>query len=625
MKPNPQLVLALAGLLLPISASLAQQPANRPALGGGHALDANSRVGGNGRNEQTQDINALIRFNDAVVTGSAGGGKSFRGPLGYRAPSDFHDFSSASSRTRSSTYNFSRDSAASGLAGTGIRSSDVLKYQFDLSSGRTSVDTDPRISLALTPSRSNDASSGTSLKSMRSISQYESAQARRPSVLGVTAKEDGTRTAVVASTLRGITSQRLDDRLSPPGLPTGPENLAARPERPTDAPRAPLNNNITPERANAGIAPARIEPTRSSYDAIVDRFKTAAESRGLTTATTPAGTPAGTGARPNPTQPAGPNTPADARNEQGWRKELNRLRDRLALKEPAGDTPTTVMGPKKPADYTTRLREDLARPARPSRPLRPGEKPPIEKPEETPRERADRAASMPTPPAASTPPPRTPAELYYQNLVRKSLQDMSRGEPVKDFLKVESGVDDEYARRMSEGRLALSAGRYFDAETAFGRAMISRSEGNIASRVGRLHAQIGGGLYSSAGSGLQLLFGDHPEMIPVRFDAAALPAPERVTLAINALRRDVKDPAAPLGPDAAFLLAYLGHQTQDKAVLDEGLAGLQTRLPSMDLSRTELAKLLLDVWGNKPLPELPKPEEKPPAAATPDAKPLPNK
>ncbi|MBX9737401.1 MAG: hypothetical protein K2X32_10800 [Phycisphaerales bacterium] len=269
------MIVAAAGLGLSVALApaMAQQPApgGRPALGGGRALDANSRVGGDGTNARGQDVDAIIRFNNAVITGQAGGGKSFRGPINYRAVNEFSGPSAGDS-----TYRFNRDSAASGLAGSGIRSSDLLNYQIAASSGRSTGGFDPRLSQSLTPSRGG-VSTGDSFLTARSISEFQSSEARRPTVLGVQQAADSpNRSIITASRLTGIRQQRMDettaDRL---GLFPAPRAGDPQGSRAASAGATPISDRISPTGAtpSAGDAsasagsPARADTIRTGYDA----------------------------------------------------------------------------------------------------------------------------------------------------------------------------------------------------------------------------------------------------------------------------------------------------------------------------------------------------------------------
>src|SRR5436190_12147983 len=101
------------------------------ALGGGQVLDHNLRQGSGGFNTPVRDINALIKFNNAVVTGNALFGKSFRGNVGYLATDDFR-----ASLGSTELFPERRDLAQSAFPLAGVRGTDALQYQFALSTGQ---------------------------------------------------------------------------------------------------------------------------------------------------------------------------------------------------------------------------------------------------------------------------------------------------------------------------------------------------------------------------------------------------------------------------------------------------------------------------------------------------------
>ncbi len=134
----------------------------------------------------------------------------------------------------------------------------------------------------------------------------------------------------------------------------------------------------------------------------------------------------------------------------------------------------------------------------------------------------------------------------------------------------------------------LADGEYFWAERRFGRAL-RFTPGHPLATAGMAHAQIGAGLFVPAALTLQQLMRSNPEMIDVQFEQALLPSRIRLDLAITRMRglisridrdRDLR----------GFLLAYLGHQLDEPALVVEGLE-------AMDESPMRL--LLQEVWGAK--------------------------
>ncbi len=116
------------------------------------------------------------------------------------------------------------------------------------------------------------------------------------------------------------------------------------------------------------------------------------------------------------------------------------------------------------------------------------------------------------------------------------------------------------------------------------------------------HAQIGAGLYASAALNLGIMLRHHPEMIDVKYDQAILPNRTRLQTAIEEVhsRSDARYDHASHG----FLLAYLGHQLDDSALLEEGL-GIMAEAAPEDV----LLPLLERIWPmESPASEDPAPD-----------------
>ena len=646
------LILAAAGLVLSIGVvhALAQQPARggQPALGGGRALDANSRVGGDGTNARGQDVDAIIRFNNAVVTGQAGGGKSFRGPINYRAVNEF-----SGSTAGDSTYRFNRDSSLSGLSGTGIRSSSLLDYQIAASIGRPTGGIDPRLSLALAPSRDGRVATGEILRTARSISEFQASEARRPTVLGVQQIGDtANRSITTASRLTGIRQQRLDDATAdrlglyaPSSSPRlrGDDPRFSRPaSEPTPAPPGipgtpgnPISDRIGPsgatnERTPSTGAPGGGDPIRTGYDAALARLKTAAEQGGLNAQTealraareprvardarlTRSAEISGTG-----TASTRPLSPADPRSDEAWKRELDKLRARLSAERAEGaraSEPAFSGGP--------RMREDLAGlnrratgapgtgpasvtssgatgiPSISTRPLTGGNTPPgVQGPAGE--------AGMPAPSTdVRSFSARTPWDVYYEQVLLRALRESGRAERVTTM--VPTGAASQtgaYAALMRRGEESIRAERSFDAEAYFSQAMNARAagEGDVLARAGRVHAQLGAGLYLSASTALRVLVTDHPEMLGVRYDPQIIMTSGKFQKVTSELRTEMGKGMTAMGDNAALLLAYLGYQLDDVAMINEGIGRLERRRPELDISMVEMLDATRAVWSDKPLP-----------------------
>ncbi len=85
---SPRFIAMSVAALLSIAG--ARTACGQNALGDGRSLDSNLSQQTK-QNNQVKDVAAQIRFSQRVAEGQAGGGRSFRGNLGYRAVDDFAD------------------------------------------------------------------------------------------------------------------------------------------------------------------------------------------------------------------------------------------------------------------------------------------------------------------------------------------------------------------------------------------------------------------------------------------------------------------------------------------------------------------------------------------------------
>ncbi|MGP1309523.1 MAG: hypothetical protein ACTS27_04920, partial [Phycisphaerales bacterium] len=304
------------------------------ALGDGTAHDANFQQGGSRVNPRGRNANfgQEVRFRNAIVTGNAPGGASFRGDAGYLASDDFRGDTGLNT-----LYDFQRDSLYSGLATRGIRNIDALRAQMSLATGgaptydtgglfiqRAGAGTSvadirfnqPQLSIDPFTSR---------IGSMRSTSAYIGAQSIEPQFFGSTRDQNGEPYAIGSSPLRGLIAQPLlvapespqsplpelpgmntvpvaGDQRTPgaagtPGGPnaaqpaTGgltfnPNDLGAGDDEEESTPRpgqvnqTPQSNRISgevdPQNLGTNAISNRV-PARSAYDSIMAEFQITAD------------------------------------------------------------------------------------------------------------------------------------------------------------------------------------------------------------------------------------------------------------------------------------------------------------------------------------------------------------
>lgn len=469
-----------AGLMILLA--LVTSPAEgQHALGDGTALDRNLQVGGPGVNRPVRDLVSEIRFRNAIVTGNAPGGLSFRGDLGYTAADEFRNPIGSND-----IYLFRRDSLYSGLAGMGIRGTEALQQQFGLLTGNRLPDqltgsmvlpragglAGPAPIARIDPLDPLADDRGAGLWTLRSTAAAASTLPFEPTMLESRVSQTGELIGFVASGLRGV-------RVMPIGragtLPQGPQ------------------------RARATYNP--LEEVAERLDAFEMQ-----------------GAPA----------------PVEAPT---WRRGMEQIQELLRQwdeMDEAKQTPDAV------------------------RPMIDPQLP-----------RADRPGE-----------PQGGAGRFDPEIFR-TLRDGAG--------RIESLATPSADDPLLAGQNKLRQGRYFEAEELFTRAMASNVGGALAA-VGRVHAQLAAGVYTSAAINLRTLLRDHPELVGVRYGDAALPPKDRLA----AVRSDLSQRVARggrLAPDWGLLLAYIGFQTGDDETIKTGINAM--RIQEGD----PLIDLLIGVWS----------------------------
>jgi tetratricopeptide (TPR) repeat protein len=145
-----------------------------------------------------------------------------------------------------------------------------------------------------------------------------------------------------------------------------------------------------------------------------------------------------------------------------------------------------------------------------------------------------------------------------------------------------------FAELMLTAEQRLREGQYFLAERRFERAL-RFIPGHPLATVGIAHSQLGSGLYLSAAATLRTLLARQPELIDVTYGPDVLPDRERLLENVATIKQRLE--AVRDLDSYAFLLAYLGHQLGDRALVEQGLNRLDSLAPS-----DSLAKLLRGIW-----------------------------
>lgn len=544
MQRKPFILMSLAGFA---AAWIGLPALAQNALGDGRALDRSLNTQSNYNLPSTRRAFADdLRFRNAIVTGNAAGGFSFRGDIGYTGGSDFRG-----SLGSEDIYTFRRDAGYSNRFAPNMRGVGGLQHQFGATAGgvlgqsqgasaynraqggllvqRAGAGTTGADYLGrdVTGARRRPATSGIGnsdtidlsadaiddrritpslgVGTLRSTAAYSTSRAFSPTLVGSRKENDGSITRLTASSLRGVRA----DASVPTGVTTPPNPASTQ-----------INTSALP--TNPALPRTGVAQARTAYDQLMDRYRSQTE-------TVPASDPSG--------------------QLPEWQRKLDELRATL---EGSANTTSPLLG-------------------QPIAPLTP-------------------APGGTDPAAPSLPGPQD--GLYNQSTI-----DMIRQQAGKTdrLLLTDEARLGAYGERMRKGEAALGEGRYFDAEESFSTCLTLRP-GDVAASIGRVHAQIGAGMHLSAALNLRLVLGANPQIIGERYGPSLLPAPERLEGIVTQLRENVVN-ADRLGQESALLLAYLGFQRGDRAMTAEGLEALD-RLGA-ETGRAEEARfveLLRRIW-----------------------------
>lgn len=572
---------SVIGLLgLAAAAGLAATASAQNALGDGRGLTRDTRTHPQvDRPKGGRDFAAEVKFRNSIVTGGAPGGLSFRGGAPYSSPDRFRG-----STAGDDLYTFRRDSFYSGLAGQGIRGTEALQYQFAMTTGsavpRSVVGSlgVPRVGESgvtiARDTRPRDEVAGADW--IRSTASYSSSRALRPTALGERPDPTDERKyyRLMSSPLLGLRVQKLTipSKASSPAFPNTPTGAEAARNVPDSA--KPIDNSVS----NAVDRP---KPDYSTaYDALTDKLRTwkkpgeessTPRPAPATQLTNPATNPV-TNPVTNPaTNPAtNPTTDPAAARVEPWEYRIEALRRHLL-----GLPPRELEDKEK-----DKLTEDDA-----------------------------------------------VSQLNPQTL--KMIRDSKMNVPKLLEVPDARASLPIYARAMAGGQQALAEKRYFDAEDRFSRALAARPR-DPSAQAGRLHSQLGAGMYLSASVNLRELLVISPETAVSTYDPALLPEPARMSEIITTLRSRLKGTqyadalAMSLGVrDVGFMLAYIGFHANDQAAVREGLAAVESLPADNDDDKLagRIERYLRAVWLDDMPTEMPPAPEGAPAAkpATPES------
>lgn len=158
------------------------------------------------------------------------------------------------------------------------------------------------------------------------------------------------------------------------------------------------------------------------------------------------------------------------------------------------------------------------------------------------------------------------------------------GTPISQYVDPKAATRNVFAEHLVAGQELMAQGRYFDAEERFATALGIR-RGDVTAQIGRLHAQIGAGLYLSASLNIQSLAASNPEVFGARYAPELLPTTERLEGVVKVLSDLVDDStqesrrASPqVRQSAGLLLGYLGYQLDRPELIDRGMTNFLERV-----------------------------------------------
>ncbi len=529
------------------SLSLCGEAFSQNALGDGRALDNNLRSGSGGRNDAGRDFQAELRFRNAIVTGNAAGGASFRGTVGYTAAEDFRGALGSNEN-----FAFQRDSLFSGFALQGLRGLDALQRQNTFAIGGF-VDPSAPVPIAI---RSGAAATFGEIETTSDqasnlpISMYDpfSLQrgALRSTALGYTASvlsprrlaakenEQGVPVYTVASPLRGLAEQFTPDypaaRFEIPEAPqTGPgspfetdeDESAVLERRPGQAPsdRVPgrIENAAEEDRLDNRIG-GRLESDRPDYTRALEEFRASFEE-------------------------ANERAPA-IDDEQPELNEADELISKWAKPVETSEEDSDVGGAGASSDEDADGVE--------------ADEKPYEKTLRELSERISRSRGKNEDGERFS-----PAEEERRQLMEDATQLIGKATPrIATLSRGGAGASTLFDRQMKKAQSLLADGTWFAAEESFSTAL-RLNPGDPMAAAGRVHAQLGAALFKSAATNLEQLLVVNPELISVKYEKALLPSSDRLDT-IRELLREAAKRDSDFGRKSAMLLGYLGWQVGDE-------------------------------------------------------------
>lgn len=515
----------------------------------GRALDANPLVGSGGLNTPVPGFSQELAFRNAIVTGNVGGGRAFRGDVGYGAADDFRGETGSDD-----LFAFQRDSAYSGLATQGIRGITPLQFQLtESTAGQTqgvlgeliirrsssgyssgaAAGNDPASALTVDPY-------GNLRGSLRSTSEFLLRNARFPRILGGLGKteEGAEQLYMTANPLIGVKAITLGNPIF--SIQERPDLMLPK-EKQEEAPDRP------------GLAPELLNPAvdaRSPFESLRENLQL----RSTKFIASKFGEPPADEPKPEATPETQKPAPSIVEKYDRMIEEFRESFRKKYLED------TAPKEGEKPRDSSG---------------LIPGS------------ERKTGGGEGASPEDANAP--------DQAELIERARALLDNGESRLQTFLQKHGADDLYSWHMEKGQEALITDRWFEAEERFTAALRAKP-GDPMAAAARVHAQLGGSLFRSAGMNLRNLLSAYPELIAARFAADLLPKSQRLEGVRFTLRERLKADS-PFARDAAFLLAYVGWQIGNERDIFDGFAALDRFHTEAKDEADSLERVVRGVWS----------------------------
>lgn len=491
----------------------------------------------------TQTFQRELQLRNALVTGNAPGGFSFRGDVGYTSSREFRG-----TLASDDLFAFRRDSVASGVSGLGIRGTEALQHQFGLTTG-TRVN--PNLASSFTFTR------GSTFQAVRGVRSF-----------------DPTTTAL--------------NRSARPALGSNSNiNNAITAPRPTSSGLTPTAGTTNQPDAVAGLWTLRSTSGYLTTRPLAGRILTQRQREDGRVATITASPLTGIEFLYDDPAPApDPATNAPSRIDTSV-ESRSVLAQRIDTSFQA-----TVQIPTVPGE-SEQESTDL-----PNGPvlnpfltfLSQSDQPEPQTQEPTPNGRPDLGfgssprIDRPTAEELDAQESGTPLREDARDRMLRQLEELGVSEETlrvmrEQRLEIDTLVPPEqrapkdlYQIHMQTGERLLSLKRYFEAEARYTMALAEQPNDPVAA-AGRVHAAMGAGLYVSAATNLRILLSEQPQLIPVRYGRGLLPDAARIKRIVEDLTdlSSIRSGQTEETSALPLLLAYIGYQTNDPTAMRVGI------------------------------------------------------